>query len=348
MHFVSATGRTPLHFRLVLRLRLSPLCAPPQERCDLSTKALDVFQHGVAGSTAPAAHEAIPLSLYEHLSPPTFDLTRPTWQLGKTLDDVMAFFQQPPFCLQHRLPDGLRLHPATGLALSQLPSTLVPPEMIDGVGIFTDGSFDGSISAWALVVVSMSGGSVAKVEWFASRVEVDQGCAGWFGATEHGSQPGELSALCGVLLWLLAVAAQPNLRIFSDSLTAAMRATGQCNLREDDSLAVACRSLFQALEATGKISADSVSHVFSHRGAAPGTSWRTVWLSFMWRVHLLLGMSLVRCVFWIHDRALPHLWLLIAACVAPQAWPAHVGGGLTDPGCSGDWDPSVSAAWCGL
>ena len=39
--------------------------------------------------------------------------------------------------------------------------------------IFTDGSYDGAVSAWALVIVHLYDEDVLSVEWFACRVETD-------------------------------------------------------------------------------------------------------------------------------------------------------------------------------
>ena len=151
------------------------------------------------------------------------------------------------------------------------------------------------------------------------------------------SQQGELSAVCGALLWLLSLPAHPVLQIFSDSLPTAWRATGRCNCPEEDSLSLVRRSLFQASEAAHKISADSVSHVYSHQGC----HWNELadcLAKFGVTSGYATGSVNSPLGSWIHDCTVQHLWLLVPARHDPQAWPLHVGDGIVDPGCLHDWD----------
>ena len=198
-----------------------------------------------AEQTGLEATRVLPLALAVHVPPPTFDLTRTVWPVGKNLNDVMTFFVNRPFTLSSRLPEGLQLHPASAEALAMTPGTCPVSRTPDQVCLFTDGSFNGTDSAWAIVVVGFCQGVAISAEWFMSRLGIREDDPDWTGARAHGSQQGELSALCGALLWLLATPSICMPQIFSDSLTSVLRATGFCNFSEDDKLSHACKALFR-------------------------------------------------------------------------------------------------------
>ena len=276
----------------------------------------------------------LPLLHRARVPPPTYDLTRPAC-LAKPWMTSLPCLGPSPF----HYPRVYRM----GFVCRTLAALSAPggqPLFADSVCIFADASFDGTNSAWAIFAVWFCNGLACSAKWFASRVNLCQEAMDWIGAKEHGSQQGELSALCGAFLWLLGTSGLPAPAIFSDSLTSVLRATGHCNFRNDDALSASCRSLFQALESADIISASSISHVYSHQGC-PWNELADCLAYATASVETSIGT-------WVRDESLRHLWLLVAACRDPVAWPAHSGGCLFNLDCQDTWDPTASVAWCGL
>ena len=112
---------------------------------------------GSAVSPDVAGHGVVPsIRLYELLPPRTFDLTKQHFPVGRTLADVVDLLSVDPVPLSSQLPLGLDLHPSTRAALARLPVDLgsAPHGLVDAIDIFTDGSYDGTCSAWSFVAGS--------------------------------------------------------------------------------------------------------------------------------------------------------------------------------------------------
>ena len=138
----------------------------------------------------------------------------------------------------------------------------------DSCEVFTDGSFDGVHSAWAIVVVNMRNGSPVSVGWAGSRVCTDRQEPAWIGADRHGALEAEETALSYAMLWVILKRQQPAATMRVDSICAMKRSTGDWQHPESDVLAHSCRSLAHLAEALGAWSSKAAAHVKSHVGHA--------------------------------------------------------------------------------
>ncbi|CAE7896755.1 unnamed protein product [Symbiodinium necroappetens] len=115
-----------------------------------STLVETLIEHFTPPSPAPP----LAISLADHLPRwVQYDLSCVTLGLGKTFDDVAPFLQGG-WPLPHTLPDGLRLRQATVRALADSSCSAASDTV--GTEIYTDGSFNGRISAWAFAVIDLA------------------------------------------------------------------------------------------------------------------------------------------------------------------------------------------------
>ena len=252
--------------------------------------------------------------------------------MGKTLADVNSLLRAMSLELQHALPDGIKLHPATAAAMTRVPALGRPfdPYACDCVEVYSDGSFDGQVSAWAVVVVGSSCGHIVSLHWCADRVCVDSTCKKWLGAVRHGSLQAEGSGVCFAIMWAIHAMCGGDASFHIDSLCAVMRAGGRWRFRLSDDIARASRSLVQAAEAVGRIAFDSFHHVKAHAQHP----WNEL-------ADVLAKRAVVedpQLFFdadvggWIRDAAIEHLWLLISIARWPQHWPHHSHCSVIDSG----------------
>ena len=266
------------------------------------------------------------------VGPVSFDLTAQQMPLGRDLGAATEFLTPWPFELQHCFPSRLSLHASTVAALRAAFCPTVPPStaLLDEVNIFTDGSFNGLLSAWAVVIVGLESSRVRWLRWFSGRVCLDQTCTAWLGATSHSVQAAEMTAICFAQLWILSTCRTTNLMILSDSLVSVERSKGCWRAPTGDRLARSCPPLAQASEVLGLHPWRTVEHVRSHHGHA----WNeladvlakdavSVDPGFVFHIRLNL---------WVSDNALESLWLLYAAWRQPQLWPALCGSHLATSG----------------
>ena len=87
--------------------------------------------------------------------------------------------------------------------------------------------------------------------WIAGPVSTCQIDPPWFGASRHGAQEAELTAVSVTLLWTLTLQGSVPFSIASDSLSTVRRSGGLWKFDLSDALPGACRALGQAAEVFG-------------------------------------------------------------------------------------------------
>ena len=293
----------------------------------LETAAVD--REGVCRLALDAMAEHCPaevpgkvtIHLTQHVGPVVHCLSAPCVPLGRNLGDAMAFLQPWPFTLQSSVPTQLDLHPSTSHAISEIHRRVNQrhPADVNEFRIYTDGSFDDTRSAWAVVCVGLCNGVEVGLQWFTGPVCTAEDDPCWLGARQHGVQEAEHTALCYALLWILSACRSTCCSVLSDSLVAVQRARGLWQYPVDCTIAITCRCIAQVLEAIDICPWQVISHVRSHEGhqwnefadvLAKDAVRHDTGFSF----HLDLGS-------WVASRAIESLWLILATCRQPSVWP---------------------------
>ncbi|CAE7891072.1 unnamed protein product [Symbiodinium necroappetens] len=137
-----------------------------------------------------------------------------TLNIGKTFDDVAPFLGGV-WSLPRALPPGLHLHPATARALAI--GYQSRQEIRDSIEIYTDGSFNGKLSAWAFAVVAVAPSGRTLQGWCRGAVAL-QGDPAYIGADTHSALEAERSALFWAVAWALTQA-DISINIWTDSLS---------------------------------------------------------------------------------------------------------------------------------
>ena len=228
------------------------------------------------------------------------------------------------------MPADVEWHPQTAEALYRCSCAQTSHEGgWGGYHVFTDGSFDGSASAWCVVCVcvSMQQAQPVDVLWMSGPVCTDASHPTWLGALRHGAQEAELTAVCVALLWCLSLQGQAAFKLSSDSLVTVKRAGGLWKFDASNKLAHACRALAQATEAFGHAPWQEVEYVPAHSGVG----WNEM-ADTLAKRELACGdgtrmVPLIR--EWIRDASIGHLWLLLAAHCHPHLWPTLQGAALS-------------------
>ena len=273
------------------------------------------------------APQPIPLALADCLLPRTFDLTYSQAPIGRTLQDVYDLLGNMRVHLCAVLPDGIRLHPSTAQALQAIhraPSHTRP----DAFDVYCDGSFDGQISAWAIVVIGCVQGTPIDMSWASGLVCIDPTVNAWLGADAHGSLQAEESGVCHAILWAISAICGHDVSFNVDSMCAIMRARGIWRFHDNNRLAKTCRSLHQAAEAIGQINFETLAHVKAHASHP----WNE--LADVLAKHAVsskrVAMLPAPLNSWVQDSTIEHLWLLISTVKSPQLWPQHLYDCLVD------------------
>ena len=215
---------------------------------------------------------------------------------------------------------------------SQCPTapTGVPLYEAKAFVIYTDGSFDGTNSAWAFHVSGDWGLGSRSLGWFGARVELDAGCPAFLGAQKHGALQGELSALFWSVVWVMPLLATAPVTIYSDCTTAIGATGGYSGHFRGPDIATRCRQIMQAARALPGGDRLDLQHVKSHVGHAGNevadylakACCRNGESSLAWNNH-----PVCQCL---QKDWLQWLWLYIEAIRSPQTWPQQSGGSLVD------------------
>ena len=256
----------------------------------------------------------------------THDLTPVVFRLGRTLDDVVPLFATK-WTLPTVLPAEVRLHRSTRLALGDMISDPphFPPSVFD---LYTDGSFNGSVSGWSFVVIA-TWPQGSSVYGFARGLVHLPGDPLYLGAREHSAINGEKTALFWAHAWLLQKPSISAARIWADCLPALGQTQGEYQLGEGDLLARACRSIAQAAASAGQICQTAYAHVNSHCGE-PFNELADVLAKAFQLAETPIPPAISKFVEWVERDDLPWLWLLVDAFLWPEAWPTHAYSLLAD------------------
>ena len=308
-------------------------CSPHFSRHALLVKVCSFLEaqmrrHAHVPSSTVDDEAPLQLRLHDHLPARTFDLTALSVPVGKTLADVMDLLRTwEPNCWHTTPPEGLRLHSSTASVLASCRGTLVDLSQADLVHVYTDGSFDGSFSAWSVVCVPHHAWRPFCPFWLHGMVQLDSQSRTWLGAGQHGAQKTEISAVCVALLWALTLQGGVRFVLSSDSLVTIHRARGEWNYPSGHVLAGLCRALAQANEVFGIAPWQDLSHVPAHSGFG--------WNEYADVLAKLAVETSTVCTStpdmsrWIIDSSFQHLWLLLAAHLQPHLWPTFSGAAIT-------------------
>ena len=224
------------------------------------------------------------------------------------------------------------LTPASRVALAELASDLAqePDGLVDAIDVFTDGSLDGTHSAWSFVAVYRSRQRPVAVRWAAGQVCVDRDSQEWLGALSHGALQAEHTAAAWATFWMLVNRPIIDVVSHSDSICTVMRANGQWQLAAKDTLSNTCRSIAQAIDCMRRLRPCDIRHVKGHSG----NPWNE--LADSLAKHALHAACTVLhgsgISGWIRECSLDGLWLLLSAFLEPDMWPQHCGVQMVDPG----------------
>ena len=294
----------------------------------------DHFEHDVALGPADldeGCPDTVPLRLADHLpAARTFDLTSVQVHLGCTIDHVAALFQEG---IRQLAPiPHIASGPARTWALECPPvGEDFSPHHARAIEVFTDGSFDGTTSAWAFHACGDWGDGFRSIGWVGDHVELDKASPVYLGAQAHGALQGELSALFWCLVWLLPLSTEVQVSILSDCVVAIGIAEGTAGQFRGLDLAANCRHVMQAVKARAPQDNIRIHHVRSHAGHVGNeaadhlakASCRAAPRFVVWRDHPI-------CIF-LQREWLAWLWVYIATLRNPTHWPRQIGETLEDP-----------------
>ena len=119
-----------------------------------------------SGVGATGDEVATAIQLHAHLPRGvSFDLSSVNFRLGCSLDDVLLLFHSRYWSLPRSIPEAVRWHPQAEVFRHLAGMPLPGPISATDPGwqyfeLFTDASFDGSVSSWAFIVLGWRAGAV--------------------------------------------------------------------------------------------------------------------------------------------------------------------------------------------
>ena len=268
------------------------------------------------------------IRLSEHLpTSVTVDLSSTSMPLYQPIDQVMRWTLPDSWGLQTLLPAGIRLH-CSAQALCE-DFVELGSASLEGISIFTDGSFGQGVSSWAFVVLGATAGKTSFLGWAAGRVPEDPKDPLFLCSCESHALSGEQSALLWAAIWAMQGPKGIPIKVFSDCLVALRQAQGIFGWSSGENLAPLCRAAFQALE-TAQPSFDPViEHVRSHQGC-PANELADALAKQAGNALCGHAQHQVWAAEWIRVGTLPWLWVQLEAIRSPAQWPRPVGSTLVD------------------
>ncbi|CAE7260050.1 unnamed protein product [Symbiodinium sp. CCMP2592] len=265
-----------------------------------------------------------------------FDVSGVNFRLGCTLDDVLPFFRRDQWDLRRSVIQHMLQLPLPD------PETDIAP-LFSRIDVFTDGSFNGTVSSWAFLVLGWHGRDVYALGWIAGLVVTDPASEAYIGATQHDALRGEASALFWAMAWLVQGPKHVPVLVWSDCLVALQQPL-------DCTLSQGIRALCQAL-LSSDVDFHEVRHVRSHVGH-PANEF--VDAAAKWACRGQLDPTTPFQVSFAAVLRQGHLdwwWMLLDSVRCPLAWPCHVGRDFTDHDRFADTSPPTEAEsreWLGL
>ena len=248
----------------------------------------------------------------------THDVTHVSMPTGISVEAVSSVLGLA-WVPDHVLPSGLPIHASTRLALrGHIDYREGIQSVIEGIDVYTDGSFDVT-SSWAYVCVASTSAGRFVLAW-ARGVVALPGEDWWIGAAEHSALNGERSAVFWALSWILGVHSSIPCFLHCDCIVAAFQAAGTFGSPQCDQLAVACRSIAHVLEVLGKLGAGTIQHVKGHSGHPYNE------LADVLAGAKDVGVSKIPEHFqhlsaWVAANVIEWLWLAVASLTNPDSWP---------------------------
>ena len=275
---------------------------------------------------------SLTVRIYDHLPVTrTFDLSPVSLYVGCTLDDVVEVTKVGSWQL---CPMPCRVEPTVDQWIREhgQPTDHFPADACDVVDVYTDGSFNGSSSAWAFHATGRVGTQCCSLGWFGGVVRIHASSSDYIGAGGHSALNGELSALLWCIGWALQLPATARIAIHSDCNTAIGLSAGRMGKHSPGSLAALCRAGYQALASIGGPHRIVIHHIKSHVGhLANEVADRLA--KFMCKVPCaspaVPAPALKRII---KGGWLPWLWLYLESACRPQCWPQQLGGAFLDTG----------------
>ena len=256
------------------------------------------------------------------------DLTLAAMPMPFEISELAAVFSRA-WILPGVLPGCLRLHPSTSAAFQKhVPLERGLASGLTKVDLYTDGSFDGSVSSWAFAAIGRSGTGAFLLAWARGRVS-QPGEDFHIGATEHSAVNGERTAVFWAICWLLFIDGSVAREVHSDCLVAARQADGSHGATSQVVIASACRAIAHAHDAVRTPSLLAVSHVKGHSGD-PYNELADVLAGAVALGDSPLPDHCLPLCRWAQDRSLEWLWLTLAASQEQTEYPLPVGNSLRD------------------
>ncbi|CAE7643945.1 unnamed protein product [Symbiodinium sp. CCMP2592] len=256
------------------------------------------------------------------------DLSQQTLNIGKSLDDILPILTTP-WVLAAPLPQSIVLHDSTVDAFTrhiEPPAEGILPVAFE---IYTDGSYQLSLSSWAFVVIARWEAGTSFCGYASGTVAL-QGDPMYLGATAHSAVNGEKTALFWATAWALKKPWQVPCRIYSDSTVAQNQTGGGFSTNPEDVLGNACRSIAQAAESLAQLYHGSFEHVKAHAGN-PYNELADV-LAKARLTEASAPPAIAVLASWACDGDIAWLWLLIEAVLRPALWPQFQRTCLSDAG----------------
>ena len=253
-----------------------------------------------------------------------YDIDQVMLRIGKNFDDVVPILQGR-WPLQTSLPIGLQLHPATAKALGSAHHNCDFDSV--GIEVYTDGSFNGHISAWAFAVVELGCASRRLRGWWRGSVAL-KGDDEYIGAESHSAIEAERTALFWAIVWTLSHT-EGGIKIWTDSISVIGQTSGKWGGTASSTLARACRAIAQAAETTRDVCFSAFCHVRAHQGDPYNEL-----VDVLAKGHQLSCPTVPAphkgLAGWVQDNTIEWIWLLCDAMRNPGQWPALHGPCLVD------------------
>ena len=170
------------------------------------------MEHYENADAQAAPTTPVELRLADHLpSARTFDLTALSVDFGAQFTTAFELLTPGSWVLPEQLPTKNLQTEAVHLGFGFRGLGLLDPQPIH---VYTDGSFDGSCSSWAFVVVSPLSPQPCLLGWAGNRVVTDPDHPSYIGAERHSAVAGEQCALIWAIIWALQTPRQLELLPF--------------------------------------------------------------------------------------------------------------------------------------
>ena len=279
-------------------------------------------------ASIPTSAEPTVLRLSEHVEPVRHhDLTGFSFPCGSLFADMARLVQAFSWPLRRDLPHKAYQVTCVGDWIDLTPASDWPPL----IHVYTDGSYDESLSSWAFVAIAPESHRARFIGWQAGPVITDPTDAQYLGATRHHALAGEQCALLWAIFWALQTPSHCCVHFFADCEVALRQTTGRYGASSLGSLAAKCRAAFQALLAARPHLAADITHVRSHRGLpANELADQLAKWACCTKDPCVTCEHMATVAGWCRSHSLEWLWMAFESLRTPHCWPTFGGTCFTD------------------